>query len=76
MGATVWDVSGPTPTEAVKPPPPNVLGEVRLHTRMRKKNIDMKKQRRRSIGRLRDSLLTCIKSTIRKWMETISSNWG
>lgn len=39
VGATVWDVSGPTPTEAVKPPPPppNVLGEVRLHTRMRKK---------------------------------------
>lgn len=39
VGATVWDVSGPTPTEAVKPPPPlpNVLGEVRLHIRMREK---------------------------------------
>lgn len=37
-----------------------------------RENIDMKKQRRHSSG----SLLTCIKSTIRKWMETISSNWG
>lgn len=45
VGATVWDVSGPTPTEAVKPPPPNVLGEVRLHTRMRKKKYRYEKAR-------------------------------